>query len=278
MSTPPPASPVRQAPDEQAEIVNQARLTALGTMVAGLAHELNTPLGAIHSNHDVIERALRKLQDILEDEVVTPDELAQVRRIVKAMDGVLHTNAIAVDRMVKLVEGLRTFGRPDRADIDRVDLHEGIESTLMILSHELKEVEVVRNFGTLPAVECYPNRINQVFVNLMHNAQQAMEGRGVLTIETSVTDDGRSVEVVVRDTGRGIPKGNLSKIFQPGFTTKAGRVGMGIGLAICRQIVDQHGGRLTAESEPGEGAVFRMRLPTRLGGNRQEGENIDALA
>jgi signal transduction histidine kinase len=278
LSTPPPALPVRQEPDDHTEIVNQARLTALGTMVAGIAHELNTPLGAIHSNHDVIERALLKLQDILEDEVVTPDELEQVRRIVKAMDGVLHTNAIAVERMVKLVEGLRTFGRPDRADIDQVDLHEGIESTLMILAHELREVEVVRNFGTLPAVECYPNRINQVFMNLIHNAIQAMDGQGVLTIETSVTDDGRFADVEVTDTGRGIPKENLAKIFQPGFTTKAGRVGMGIGLAICRQIVDQHGGRLTATSEPGEGAVFRMRLPTRLGGQPEEGENVDALA
>ncbi len=248
--------------DDQAEVVNQARLATLGMLVAGIAHELNTPLGAIHSNHDVIERALNKLQDILEDEVVTPDELDQVRRIVRAMDGVLRTNGIAVERMVKLVGSLRTFGRPDRAEVDRVDLHEGIEGTLAVLGHELKEIRVERDFGEVPLVECYPNRINQVFMNLLHNAAQAMEPGGTLRVRTWSDRDAAYIEV--SDTGRGIAPEALRRIFEPGFTTKGGRVGMGLGLTITQQIVDHHGGDITARSAVGEGTTMTVRLPTNL--------------
>ncbi|MCG8468267.1 MAG: ATP-binding protein [Gemmatimonadetes bacterium] len=248
--------------DVQTDRINQARLASLGTMVAGITHELNTPLGAIHSNHDVIERALLKLQDILEDEVVTPDELEEVRKIVRAMDGVLRTNGIAVERLVKLVESLRTFGRPDRAEIDRVDLHEGLDSTLAVLGHELKMISVEKDYGELPMVECYPNRINQVFMNLLHNATQAMPDGGTLGVSTS-TNGGR-VRIEVRDTGCGIERANLERIFEPGFTTKDGRVGMGLGLAISHQIVDQHGGTIAVDSELEEGTTFRVALPIEL--------------
>ncbi len=230
--------------------------------MAGVSHELNTPLGAIHSNHDVISRALNRLQVILEDEVVTPDELDDVRKIVRAMNGVLKTNGIAVERMVKLVDSLRTFGRPDRADIDRVALHAGVESTLALLGHELMHIEVVRDYGDLPPVECYPSRVNQVFMNLLHNAIQAMDGKGTLTIRTR--PDGDSVVIEISDTGKGIEPKHLAKIFEPGFTTKGVRVGMGLGLALTRQIVDHHGGEISATSALGEGTTFRVRLPTRL--------------
>ena len=166
---------VEAAVEERQELINQAHLDTLGTLVAGVAHELNTPLGAIQSNHDVIERALLRLQDILEDEVVTPDELTDVRKIVRAMDRVLHTNGIAVDRMGKVVQSLATFGRPDRAEVDRVDVREGLEGTLAILGSKLKHLQLVRELDEIPRIECYPNRLNQVFMNLVHNASQAME-------------------------------------------------------------------------------------------------------
>jgi len=253
--------------DHQA-LLDQSHLATLGTLVAGVAHELNTPLGAIHSNHDVIRRALLKLEVILEDEVVTPDELEGVRRIVKAMDGVLRTNEIAVDRMVKVVESLATFGRPDRAEVDHVDLHEGLDGTLAVLGAELAEMQVVKAYGDLPLLECFPNRINQVFMNLIHNAVQAMEPGGTLTIRTSADPDG--VQVEVEDTGKGIAAEDLEHIFSPGFTTKERRVGMGLGLAISRQIVDHHGGRISAESTPGVGTIFRVRLPLELPANARE--------
>ena len=248
--------------DDHREVIKQSHLATLGRLVAGVAHELNTPLGALHSNHDVIRRALLKLQDILEDEVVTPDELDGVRRIVRAMDGVLRTNGIAVERMVKVVESLATFGRPDRAEVDRVDLHEGIEGTLAVLGAELKDVRVVKEFGDLPIIECYANRINQVFMNLIHNAVQAMQPDDTLTIRTSAEEGGVLLEV--RDTGKGIAPDDLARIFEPGFTTKGDRIGMGLGLAISRQIIEYHGGRISVESTLGEGTIFRIRLPLML--------------
>lgn len=255
------AATSRTTGDRQ-ELINQAHLATLGTLVAGVAHELNTPLGAIHSNHDVIERALRKLKDILADEVVTPDELEQVRKIVRAMDGVLTTNGIAVERMVKLVEGLGTFGRPDGAERDRVDLREGLEGTLTVLAHVLEGIDVVRELDDIPRVECYPNRLNQVFMNLIHNAVQAMDAGGTLTVRSISEDD--TVRIEIEDSGKGIPPDVVERIFDPGFTTKGRRVGMGLGLAITRQIVDHHGGEISVESAVGQGTLFRIWLPVRL--------------
>ena len=247
----------------QAELVSSAKLATLGNLIAGVAHEINTPLGALHSNHDTIHRALRKLQVILEDEVVDEDELEDVRRIVKAIDGVTDTNNLAVDRMMRLVESLRTFGRVDRSELDFADLHEGIESTLAIIAHELKgRVEVVKDYGELPRVECYPNQIHQVFMNLIVNAAQAIQGPGTVTIRTR--HEGDEVVIEIADTGVGIAPDNLARIFDPGFTTKGARMGMGMGLLITSQIVDRHTGRIEVESEVGQGTVFAVHLPVRL--------------
>lgn len=267
MSTNTPIDPgVEQA------LIDQSHLATLATLVAGVSHELNTPLGAIRSNHDVIERALLKLQEILEDEVVTPDELADVRRIVRAMDGVLRTNGIAVERMSQIIRSLGTFGRPDRAEVDRVDLREGIEGTLAVLHGELKDLRVELQLDDIPEIECYPNRLNQVFMNIVHNAQQAMDPGGALKIRTRA--DGDSVIIEIEDTGKGIDPDHLASIFKPGFTTKGRRVGMGLGLAISKQIIDHHGGTISAESDVGVGTTFRIRLPITLPASaREEGDS-----
>ncbi len=249
----------------QAELVNTARLASLGMLVAGVAHELNTPLGALSGNRDVLQRALRRLGNILEDEVVEPSELEELRRIVRAIDGIMEVDGLAVERMVHLVASLRRFGRPDQSEIDIVDLHEGLESTLALLRHELPErITVVREYAEIPRVECYANQVNQLFMNLLMNAIQAIRGKGTITIRTSHRDG--EVAVEIQDTGVGIPAANLKRIFEPGFTTKGGRVGMGLGLLISRQIVEQHQGRLGVRSTPDEGTTFTVFLPLRLAG------------
>ena len=258
------------------ELINQAHLDSLATLVAGVAHELNTPLGAIQSNHDVIERALNKLQEILEDEVVTPDELRDVRKIVRAMDGVLRTNGIAVDRMSSVVHNLGSFGRPDRAERDRIDVREGLEGTLAILAAKTKGMTVVRELEDISEIECYPNRLNQVFMNLIHNATQAMEPGGTLTVRSR--EEGEEIVIEVEDTGKGIAPESLARIFDPGFTTKERRVGMGLGLAISRQIIDHHGGSIAVESTVGVGTKFTVRLPRRLPASAREKGGPDAFA
>jgi two-component system, NtrC family, sensor kinase len=251
---------LRQA---QAELVNSARLASLGTLVAGVAHELNTPLGAIHSNRDVLQRALKRLAAILEDEVVEPSELDELRRVVRAIGGVMEIDGLAVERMVQLVTNLRNFGRLDAAEIDFVDLHSGLESTLALLRHQLGErITVQREYGELPRVQCYPTQINQLFMNLLLNAVQAIPDHGTITVRTYPADGAAAVEI--SDTGVGIPPENLERIFEPGFSTKGSRVSMGLGLLICRTIVDRHRGRLSVKSQPGDGTTFTVVLPTRL--------------
>jgi two-component system, NtrC family, sensor kinase len=257
------------------DAVSRARLGTLGLLVAGVAHELNTPLGALQSNHDVLKRALGKLAVILEDEKVEEDELDELRRVVRAIGDILRVNDLAVDRMGQIVGSLRVFGRVDRAEVDRVDLHEGLESTLTLLAHRTGEgVRVVKEFQGPLVVECRPHELNQVFMNLLLNAIQAVGGAGTITIRTET--EGEEAVVTVHDTGPGVPPEALARIFEPGFTTKGSRIGMGLGLPISRRIVDDHGGRIEVESRPGEGTSVRVRLPVRLGSGGGAGRAEEA--
>lgn len=249
--------------DSQAELVRAAQLATLGNLVRGVAHEINTPLGALASNHDTTRRALAKLQEILADEVVTPDELSEVRRIVHAVTAVQETNAMAVERMKHVVSSLRQFGRPDRSEVDKVDLADAINGTLDLAGHQAGPgISIERDFGDVPPVECYAQQVNQVLMNLIVNAVQAMGEQGTLTIRTRRT--GGSVEIQISDTGPGIAPAHLERLFEPGFTTKGRRMGMGLGLAICREIVDRHAGRISVTSEVGAGTTFTINLPIDL--------------
>jgi two-component system, NtrC family, sensor kinase len=247
-----------------AEQVNAAKLATLGMLVAGVAHEINTPLGALTSNQDVLRRALERLQAILADEQVDESELGEVRRIVRAVGEVMQVNNLAMQRMVQIVGSLRSFGRLDRAQIDVVDLHEGLDSVLALLAHETRgRVSVTRDYGVLPRVECYPQQINQLFMNLLLNAVQAIRGTGTIALRTGTAGEA-AVQVEIEDSGVGVPPENLVRIFEPGFTTKGLRVGMGLGLLISQQIVAQHGGRISVRSVAGEGTAFTVVLPVRM--------------
>lgn len=253
----------------EAEVVNNARLVSLGSLIAGVSHEMNTPLGALHAAHDTFRRALKRLQEILADERVDPEELEEVRRIVRAVDGIARTQDLAFERLTRIVAELRNFGRPDRAEVSVVDLHEGLESTLSLLAHELRgRVTVERDYGDLPQVECHPHRLNQVFMNLLANAAHAIEGEGTIVVRTSGDDE--EVRVSVQDSGVGIPEEDLARIFEAGFTTKKARKGMGLGLLISRQIIHQHGGRIDVASRRGEGSTFTVTIPVRLPAGEEE--------
>jgi signal transduction histidine kinase len=141
------------------------------------------------------------------------------------------------------------------------DLHEGIDSTIPLIQHQLKQgISIVKEYGQIPTVMCYPSRMNQVFLNLLVNAVQAIEGEGSITIRTSADDD--AVRLKFIDTGNGIPKENLDRVFDPGFTTKGVGVGTGLGLPICYQIIQDHRGEISIESEVGKGTTVTVSLPT----------------
>ena len=245
----------------QARLVQQAKMAALGQLVAGVAHEINTPLAAVVSNNDLFLRCFDRLRHALAAGAIAESARPLVERDLSAIEDLSHVTQKACVRITGIVRTLRTFARLDEADVKAVDLHEGLESTLVLVAHLLKGgIHVVRHYGELPRVECHPNQLNQVFMNLIVNACQAMGETGTLTLTTRATDD--EVEVRVQDTGVGIAADKLPHIFDPGFTTKGSLVGTGLGLSIVYQIVEGHGGQITVESAPGQGATFILRLPT----------------
>lgn len=247
---------------KQAQLVYADKMAALGQLVAGVAHEINTPLGAIKSNTDTLMRSMQRLAEAIEQTTQTQDA-APLRRVAKLLETSVKLNAIneqAVERIVGIVSSLRQFARLDQAAIDSVDLHQAIDNTLVLVQHQLKHrIQVHKEYGVLPLVQCHPEQINQVFMNLLVNAGHAIEGKGDIFIRT--WPEGERVAVELRDTGKGIPPESLARIFDPGFTTKGVGVGTGLGLSIVHGIVDEHHGSIEVESEPGRGTTFRVWLP-----------------
>lgn len=236
----------------QSELVYRDRLVALGHLVAGLAHEIRTPLGAVVSSADVTRRQLARLRD-------EPDPASATDRIAAALASLDVVNDGA-QRILGVVRSLQLFSRLDEARRKEVDLHEGLDSTIALLGCRMGDaVEIVREYGEIPRVPCRPDAINQVFMNLLLNAIQAVEPRGSIRIRTY--RDGPAVAVTVTDSGPGIPADVLPRVFDLGFTTKGPGRGSGIGLALSRVVLEEHGGSIDVVSEPGRGASVTVRLP-----------------
>lgn len=247
----------------QARLVQSEKMAALGSLVAGIAHEINTPVGAIHSMHDTLVRAVEKLRNTIEEHY--PDagqEGSPLKRVLKVIDESNKVIESGSQRVTTIVRSLRNFARLDQAELKEANLHEGIDDSLMLIQHDIKNrVEIVRHYGDVPPVTCYPGRLNQVFLNILNNAQQAIDGTGTITVTSSLKDD--FVTVSISDTGSGIPEESVAKIFDPGFTTKGVGVGTGLGLSICYQIMEDHGGTISVKSEQGVGSTFTLTLPLR---------------
>jgi PAS domain S-box-containing protein len=254
----------RELREKQAQLVQSEKMAALGNLVAGVAHEINTPLGALHSNNDVFVRSFDRIKSLLSDPSVPQDlrENPDLEKLLDAIDDLTTVNRTATRRIVSIVNSLRNFARLEEAEQKDADLHEGLESTLTLVHHQLKNrIKVVKKLGDIPDIRCYPNQLNQVFMNLLVNAVQAIDDRGTITVSTYLRDPGDAVVVEVQDTGRGIKREDLARIFDPGFTTKGAGVGTGLGLSIVYQIVKDHGGEIEVDSEVEVGTSFRVVLP-----------------
>ena len=248
----------RELKEAQSQLVQSAKLAAMGQLVAGVAHEINSPLGAINSNFDVTTRALKLLREALTHRSAGPDEKSET--LFATLDSLTEVNRLACARIMRIVRDLRTFARLDEADFKEVNLNENIDSTLSLLQHELRDrIRVTKELAQLPIIPCYPNRLNQVFMNLLLNAIQAITGKGEICVRTCL--EGPNLRVSITDSGSGIKAENLEKIFDPGFTTKGVGVGTGLGLSISARIIEDHRGTITVQSEVGKGTTFVVSLP-----------------
>jgi PAS domain S-box-containing protein len=244
----------------QSQLMQAEKMAALGKLVAGIAHEINTPLGAIHSMQDTLVRAVEKLKTAVERDFPGCREHPAMMQALQVLQDAHRVIETGTRRVTAIVRGLRNFARLDEAERKEADLHACLEDALLLIHHDLKNrVQVVKEYGELPPVLCYPGRLNQVFLNLLNNAQQAIEGEGTIFLSTQRREG--EVYIAVRDSGAGIPAEHLPRIFDPGFTTKGVGVGTGLGLSICYQIVQDHGGRIEVESAPGRGSTFTVVLP-----------------
>jgi two-component system NtrC family sensor kinase len=256
----------------QMQLIQREKMASMGQLVAGVAHELNNPIGFVYSNVTTLEDFVKRLRGMLEvyrelelpretrDQVQAEWERRKIDYALRYLDSMTLGIREGAERARKIVRDLRVFARSQDDVWQPVDLHEEIESSLTLLNHLLKDRVVVhRKLGDLPHVECIRSSIDQVFLNLLANAAQAIEGRGAITIETR-REDGMAV-VSIADTGRGIAPDVIGRIFDPFFTTKTVGEGTGLGLSISYQIVKKHGGEILAESPAGGGGVFTVRLP-----------------
>ncbi len=242
----------------QVKLVQTEKMASLGNLVAGVAHEVNTPLGAMKSNNQVLMRSMEKLDELGLEPSPKRDKIWSM------MKSLFDVNEEAIHRIHGIVDSLRRFARLDQSERGDMDVCAEIDNTLTLVRHQTKNrIEVHRDFQDVPLLNCFPNQINQVFMNLIVNAIQAIEGPGDVYI--GVEHVGELIKVTVRDTGCGIAADKLNSIFDPGFTTKGVGIGTGLGLSIVHRIVEDHEGRIDVDSTQGEGARFTIWLPLELG-------------
>ena len=251
----------RELKQMQKQVIVQEKMATLGQLVAGLTHEINTPISAIRSMNNTKSKAAKNLQTVLEN--TAPDSGGKDHKIKKAMEVILKADQLidqGAERLHEIMKNLKNYARLDEAEMTMADIHEGLDSVLALIRHDLlTNIEVVREYSEIPPFVCHARKLNQVFLNILKNACQAIENKGRITITTSLKKN--MVHVAIRDTGRGIKQDDLESIFDPSFTSKGSVVRTSLGLSICYQIIQEHHGKINVESQPGKGSVFTVILP-----------------
>ncbi len=233
---------LKELQDTQLKLINSEKMASLGQLVAGVAHEINTPVASIKSNNEIATKLISRINDKEVEEL-----LSEINTIDKE----------AIARINRLVVSLRKFVRLDEAELQDADINKEIDLTLDLIRHETKNrITIVKNYGELPPIKCYPNMLNQVFMNILVNAAHAIENEGTITIDTSYANN--ELKVKIKDNGCGIKEPD--KIFFAGYTTKGVGVGTGLGLAISQKIIEKHQGKIEVNSKVGEGSEFIITI------------------
>jgi len=245
------------------QLIYQQKMASLGALVAGITHEIKTPIGAINSMQDTLARALGKLKSALDKGCPDHESNRPLSAALRIIEDASHVIGSGSERTLEIVRRVRKFAHLGEHELSPADLHAELDDTLLLLHHELKDrITVDKRYGELPKIVCNAGQINQVFLNVLVNAAQAIEGTGTVSISTCLRDDKACVEIA--DSGAGIPPEVMERIFETGFTTKKVGVGTGLGLSICSQIVQEHGGKITLESEVGQGTRVTITLAADL--------------
>jgi PAS domain S-box-containing protein len=272
----------------QVQLVQSEKMASIGQLAAGVAHEINNPVGFINSNLTTLDEYRRDLTALInnyleleqlatknpalsnkQDLVSTLEAIRNLKEkmdldfILGDFDKIISESREGTDRIKKIVQDLKDFSHVDQAELKWANLNKGLESTLNIVWNEIKyKATVKKDYGDIPEVYCYPQQLNQVFMNILVNAAHAIEDKGEVKISTAYLDGAEPmVEIRISDTGKGIPPENLPKIFDPFFTTKPVGKGTGLGLSMAYSIIKKHDGEIKVESEVGKGTTFVIRLP-----------------
>ena len=266
-------------------------MASVGQLAVGVAHEINNPIGYINSNLKTAQEYVKgvgrllRLQNELEKELDAHGEGApEVLQRIKALKEEIDLDFIMEDypnlladamegtgRVIEIVRNMSSFAHVDQGEMERADLNQGIESTLKLVANELKyKATVKKKLGAIDKIECYPQQLNQVFLNLLVNAAQAIYDRGEIVISTEMENN--HVVIKIKDDGRGIPPEHLSQIFEPFFTTKDIGEGTGLGLSVSYNIIQKHHGTMEVKSEVGKGTEFTIRLPVSAGESEARGK------
>jgi len=261
------------------QLLQSEKMASIGQLAAGVAHEINNPIGFINSNLNTLRDYVADLLRLIDAHERGPAEAAAVAREIdlgylrEDLGNMIEESLDGIARVRRIVQDLKDFSHVDHGEWLWADLHKNLDSTLNIVNNEVKYIADVKRdlFAGLPPVYCNASQINQVFMNMLVNAAHAIRARvqlgdiarGLITVTTAV--EGDDVRLTIADTGCGIAREHLARIFDPFFTTKPVGQGTGLGLSLSYSIVRKHGGSITVDSEPGRGSAFHLRLPIKGG-------------